>query len=372
MTDTVAPSPEALPREVFPLNKDLGELLLKPELPPDLLLDPPNMHPNWIVARTLATCAGYAYSGAATVRSIMARMGLEDCRCRPIELSVDAMFIVSTAYVIESKGGKVVILVYRGTEPGNFINWLTDVDLQPDTVKFNLKEGRESLDCEVHAGFYRNFRATRHEVEETLFHALDREPLGGVYPMEALYITGHSLGGAMAALMGITIQTEPGCERLRKVLRAVYTFGQPMIGSREFADACTEAKLLDDKLIRFIYQKDPVPHLPPRGTGKWKNYGREYQYVDGEWPRNTKPVHRMFLLQLVGSVAAFFIRLIPFLRRIPLMYQFNDHGPQHYIAALTPSGQKSEYGDFNPSRKFATGWIHKISQKIDDRLRGRA
>jgi hypothetical protein len=28
-------------------------------------------------------------------------------------------------------------------------------------------------------------------------------------------------------------------------------------------------------------------------------------------------------------------------------YQPDDHGPQHYIAALTPQGVMTEFGDYN-------------------------
>jgi hypothetical protein len=78
-------------------------------------------HPDDVVAHVLATCAGYAYSDADIVTMIMARLGLDGNRCRMIAQNVDAMLICSTAFVVQSHDGRVVIVCYRGTEPANFL-----------------------------------------------------------------------------------------------------------------------------------------------------------------------------------------------------------------------------------------------------------
>ncbi|WP_345340872.1 hypothetical protein [Rhodococcus olei] len=33
------------------------------------------------------------------------------------------------------------------------------------------------------------------------------------------------------------------------------------------------------------------------------------------------------------------------LRGLPFRFSLDDHGPQHYIAALTPRGTPNEFGD---------------------------
>src|SRR5579871_5161922 len=69
------------------------------------------------VAHVLGTCAAYAYADADTVATMMARLGVEANACVRITQTVDAMFIFSTAYLVQSRCGRVVILSYRGTEP---------------------------------------------------------------------------------------------------------------------------------------------------------------------------------------------------------------------------------------------------------------
>ena len=71
------------------------------------------------VAHVLVTCAGYAYADADTVATMMTRLGLERHACVRLAQTVDAMFIFSTAYLMQSRCGRVVILCYRGTEPGD-------------------------------------------------------------------------------------------------------------------------------------------------------------------------------------------------------------------------------------------------------------
>jgi Lipase (class 3) len=338
----------------FPVHRDLVGTLATAE-----------KHPDDTVAHVLATCAGYAYAtvgigaGAApnTLATIMARLGLADNHCLTVGLYVDAMFISSTAFLVQSSDGRVVLLAYRGTQPLNFLDWLTDLDVNPEKVAFSFPDAPGPF--EVHAGFYRNVRATRYEIVGALMHALDGrsvidhdQPMD--HPLEALYIAGHSLGGAMAAILAVMLLTErrqddPTALKFAPLvakLRGVYTFGQPMIGSRELAKACGQHEFLRDQVIRYIYRRDVIPHLPSRDSGSFAHFGQEYRY-DGEWRRKKQPTEQ--LGHLGGVVEASFDLLggpLRPLRRLPFHYSLHDHFPQHYISTLTPKGKPSEFGDY--------------------------
>ncbi|MGW2517546.1 lipase family protein [Streptomyces sp. NPDC001617] len=267
----------------FPVYPDLVDRLVEDKHQPD---------PDGVVPHVLATCSAYAYAGfeqhsdVETVAMIMARLGLEENECRAFEQRVDAMYIASAAYLVQDRDRRVAILCYRGTQPEDIISILTDADVRPEMLSVEL-EGRR---YEVHAGFYRNVRATRHLVVAALERALRGESLDpdehGTRGdgLEALYITGHSLGAAMAAIMAITLVHEPRYRHLAEKLKGVYTFGQPMVGGPDLARACEEIPgphetyVLRDRMFRYIFDRDVVPALPPRPVGPYAPFGREFHY----------------------------------------------------------------------------------------------
>lgn len=348
ITESVAPSYAELrplkpvTTDKFPVYKELVDALAATET-----------HPDATIAHTLATCAGYAYAEADTVTMIMARMGLENNCCRKITQFVDPMLIASTAFLVQSQDGRAMILCYRGTEPVNLINWLTDVDLNPEKVSIALPAAPATF--EVHGGFYRNVRATRHQVVAAIERALGGQSVldhGGAMPgpLEALYITGHSLGGAMAVLMAIMLTTEPAYAPIAAKLKAVYTFGQPMVGTPELARACAEHPFLGTNVLRYLYGSDIAPQVPPTASGAFAHFGPEYQYKgrgdDARWEHNDLPTKQLSnLLELVTTPLSFLARQVPVFRNVPFRASIYDHLPHHYITALTPPGVRSEFGD---------------------------
>lgn len=335
----------------FPVYADLVERLSAPEPGADAA-----------VAHTLAVCSGYAYAGPDVLVMMMARMGLEDSCCHSIALAVDPMFVRSTANVVQSKDGRVVIVGYRGTEPTSLINWLTDADVYPERVRFALADDDADRgvgddgddhgpdDYTVHAGFYRNVRATRFEVLNALERASKGESVLAAgdrveHPMQTLYLTGHSLGGAMAALMAIMLVSEPAFEHLAERLTHVATYGQPMVGSPELARACQQHDVLGPKVRRYVYADDVVAHLPPRDSGEYEHFGQELRFEGTTW-EPTEPTDQMLnLAGLLETPVSYLSRRIELLRRLPVRYSIDDHLPHHYIAALTPDGVSSEFGD---------------------------
>ena len=128
---------------------------------------------------------------------------------------------------------KSALLAFRGTQ--NVENFLTDADTR--FVSQFPYPGR------VHCGF-------AHAIEEVWPEV--RRILGSPSRARPVWITGHSLGGAMATLASVRLTSE-GYK-----VRAVYTYGSPRVGDRLFRDSYSLAN------YRFVNDNDLVPHLPFR------------------------------------------------------------------------------------------------------------
>jgi hypothetical protein len=104
-----------------------------------------------------------------------------------------------------------VIVAFASTDPLSLANWISDFDAHLE-VTTGTAEGYEDAADVVWSG---------------LKQLLERcVPPGG-----KVFVTGHSLGGALAALIANRIGTE-----LQADVDAVYTFGMPRPGSKAFAD----------------------------------------------------------------------------------------------------------------------------------------
>jgi hypothetical protein len=142
----------------------------------------------------------------------------------------------------------VALLAFRGTQnPGQ---WLRDVRFMPWRHQWGL----------VHRGFLDGV----HDVELDLQN-FDDAARGANH----VWITGHSLGGALALLAGARA-------KMAGMAPSLYTYGQPRVGLGDFADRF--AIELAGRLIRFVNQSDIVTRVPPgllyRHTGLVKRIVR--------------------------------------------------------------------------------------------------
>ena len=334
----------------FPVYDKLADRLARPSDDPDD-----------VVRHVLATCCGYAYGDKDVVAMMMARMGLERANLAEIAMSVDAMLLRSTAYIVQSKDGRIVILCYRGTPPLDLISWALDAEIEPEQV--DIGRAGDPLRGDVHGGFYRNVRAICSDVVKALLRAVEGQSIvrgggGVVKPLEALYITGHSLGGAMALLMAMMLRkTQPGTDygKIADKLRAVYTFGQPMVASQQLADDLQQDQFFRNKLVRHIYNRDVIPQLPP--LGDYAHFGQEYQYNvnAGCWQRSERLTaqltDRQAWLDVVATLTSLWrpARAVAlFEGRVGITERVHDHYPVRYVAASAPSGKT----EFDAQRQY--------------------
>ena len=151
----------------------------------------------------------------------------------------------------------------------------------------------------------------------------------------------------MAALMAVMLSVEPPSKKLfAPIFKGACTYGAPMVGSPQFANACAENTFLDRNVVRYVCRKDLVPHLPPSESDAFKHFGREFRYDRG-WKKSDKPVTQTpgDILGLIEAPLGFVASKFRLLRGIPFRFSLNDHGPQHYISAITPKDKPNEFGD---------------------------
>ncbi len=129
----------------------------------------------------------------------------------------------------------MLVLAFRGTEVKKPADIRADVRANP------MKVGPEGEGHQVHSGFYEAFKVVEDEIQKSL----QQKSLKDL----PLYITGHSLGGALAVVATYCISNDS--------VGACYTFGGPRVGNLAFGQS------IKTPIYRFINAADLVPRLPP-------------------------------------------------------------------------------------------------------------
>lgn len=298
------------------------------------------------LAYLLSVISGWSYSDGVTLANQLKYYGFGGATVDEFSVRNPAMYIVATGFFIRSECGRVGILSFRGTEPTNIINWLTDSDLflHPFGGEGCLRTAWDGWGA-VHRGFFVNLQSVWEGIEAELEKAVQPDRSGTREPLRKLYITGHSLGGAMAVLAGAKIFGS-GSTEMRDKIHGIYTFGQPAVGDAKFKTRGEAA--FGDRLHRHEYHRDAVPRLPPAITGRFDHFGsvRVSPAVTEGWgpPREDVPQARFIAPAVLSVLASFVGRRISYLGRLErglCKYSlFDDHSPTRYIqvsrAALDP------------------------------------
>ena len=159
-----------------------------------------------------------------------------------------------------SRQRNVQVIAVRGTE--NDVNWELD------------KDTRGVMDQRTGILLHNGFRIAAEAIYADVRPRLRKDT--------KLYLTGHSLGGAVAAILGIYLMNE------RFNIAGIYTFGQPKFTNAE--GARTYQRL---PLLRVVYQNDVVATFPNETARSKQHYahigpvvnllqGPHYLYLDSE------------------------------------------------------------------------------------------
>jgi hypothetical protein len=195
-------------------------------------------------AQALALASDIAYfpqdKGVETFRS---QLGLEA-----------KLYSVGNTQAYVATNDNHIVVAFRGTEAPTSIEGLKDWLLTDAMNMLILPEGDLGTDfvaAGVGARFHMGFMKALADIWDPVFAAVEGERKRSDRP---LWVSGHSLGGALAQLAGWRFK------RKFVPVHQIYTFGAPMVGNDVAAQAFDRE--LADRIFRYVNTKDPIPKLP--------------------------------------------------------------------------------------------------------------
>ncbi|CAG8136365.1 unnamed protein product [Penicillium olsonii] len=154
--------------------------------------------------------------------------------------------------LFEDEARQELIMAFRGTSSPKDL----DTDLIFTLVPLTAP-GTKCPDCKVHKRFQEAYVA----VESAVVAAIQKHQLG------SLTVTGHSLGGSIAA-----IASSAFAEQFGNI--TTYTFGEPRNGDAAYGKYVSSL-VSDDNYFRVTHSNDGVPQIPPTQLG-FRHHGPEY------------------------------------------------------------------------------------------------
>jgi len=217
---------------------------------------PPSMEESATLAQlktalSLAKASYLIYENQAYAVEIMGRWGIQ----YPDQdfYYIDESSSDTQAFLLRTDD--LILLSFRGSQQTK--DWKTNFSTKlkeflPDTQNRSPSElataPTKTQSAKVHIGFLSAWDS----VAEDIVQKIKDWDGDQVLP---LYVTGHSLGGALATI-ATAFLVESGIE-----VRGLYTFGQPRVGDIGFARRIGQK--LKGRAFRFVNNNDVVPHVPP-------------------------------------------------------------------------------------------------------------
>jgi len=177
------------------------------------------------------------------------------------DLGLDPVFIdrrPMQAYAAHA--GRDAIIAFRGTERS-----LGDILTDLKFIRQHTPHGA------LHSGFWDGYDRIHSDIADFCVKAAQRSG--------RIWLTGHSLGGALAVVAAYRLTYEK-----KLPIGGVVTFGQPMVVMPSLAQ--TLSPLLNDRYLSFVNGRDPIPTL----VRPYVHFGHMVLYRQGAFEReNIRP-----------------------------------------------------------------------------------
>ena len=214
-------------------------------------------------------------------------------------------------YRRENDGTGMAVVCFRGTKQVK--DWMTNLDIRAVPVT-NPKTG--AILGNMHKGFHDAYMSVHDDISSRL-EGLEDLPL---------YITGHSLGGALA-VVGTWFQSSHR-------LAACYTFGAPRVGDQGLIDR------FKTPIYRIVNGPDPVTLVPQSGF--------MIDIVKG-------------IIRVLGFVLPLWGWASKLTELVIRAQRFRHYGYMRYLTVVNP-GPKGDYP--NLRLEFALSTLQRLSRFV--------
>jgi triacylglycerol lipase len=240
-------------------------------------------------ALLLAEASEVAYQTETDARTLMANRGL------PNFAWIDLSGIFDDLHAFAASNDQFAVVAFRGT--ADVKDWMTDLYATPVRFSWIFQGGPEAGD--IHAGFGHALCDGWLKVTAAVRQMAPQPAVmdnSSIDAQRTLWITGHSLGGALAALTGAAFSLLPG--DLIRPISGIYTFGQPRIGLHNFC--ANYDRLLTPRTFRVVNNRDLVPRVPFRGWD-YSDVGEMIHFTSNGVPERESLQWRSFLARTLES-----------------------------------------------------------------------
>ncbi|CAM9797498.1 unnamed protein product [Chrysoparadoxa australica] len=161
---------------------------------------------------------------------------------------------------------EAIIVVFVGSEPFSPHDWIGNLFYGLEATP----TPEDDPNAMVHKGIMNHITSQPgHDNWEKMKEEV-RSLLGGGTEKKRLYISGHSLGGALAVLAAHQLSYEDkargitGSSSATEALKrgGVVTFGAPRVGNNEFTESY-ERRGLSHVTVHYVHGEEFAPRLPP-------------------------------------------------------------------------------------------------------------
>ncbi len=206
-----------------------------------------------------------------------------------------------------------IVLVFRGSQ--QVADWSTN-------FKFRMKQfatlNTQQKDAIPTGEVHRGFQGAWESVEKRVIYQLKK----WWTPETQFWVTGHSLGGALAALAATSLEYQ-GFQ-----VAGLYTFGQPRVGDWAFTRQVNDH--MGDRMFRYVNNNDIVPLIPPQfnplNPGRLYGHMGQFRYFNSRGQlRETSYLSQRWFDRLLGFVISL---------RQPGADVVSDHMMEFYVRYL--------------------------------------